>query len=62
LKKDPDYIVSYFEGLLEFFILTKRKRGAYKILDKLEEMYKKYGFVEDLQLLPYLKEEVEQIQ
>lgn len=62
LKKDPDYIVSYFEGLLEFFILTKRKKGAYKILDKLEEMYKKYGFVEDLQFLPYLKEEVEQIQ
>ncbi|MDI6851352.1 MAG: diguanylate cyclase [bacterium] len=60
--KDPDYIVSYFEGLLEFFILTKKKNSALKILDKLEDLYKRYEFLEDLQFLPYLKEEVENIQ
>ncbi|HOK22464.1 MAG: diguanylate cyclase [Candidatus Hydrothermae bacterium] len=60
--KDPDYIVSYFEWLFYIFVNTRRKSAAGKILNTLVNLYKKYNFNEDLELVPYLVKEVERIQ
>ncbi len=60
-EKDPDSIVSYFEVLLDIFIAIKNKSGSKKILEKLENLYKKYEFYEDLSVMPHLQEIVESL-
>lgn len=61
-EKDPDYIVSYYEGLFYLFRITRRISSGYKIINKLESLYKKYNFYEDLQLIPHMIEELERRQ
>ncbi|MEO0241680.1 MAG: diguanylate cyclase [candidate division WOR-3 bacterium] len=57
--KDDDYKLIYLENLRYMFIYMGRKQAAYKILDRLTELYKSKGYIEELQNLDYLKEEIE---